>query len=47
MEHQWNDINGETEELKSKIYPSATLSTTNPTWTALNANPDLHRDVCD
>jgi hypothetical protein len=32
---------GETEVLGGKTCPSATLSTTNPTWTAPGSNPGL------
>jgi hypothetical protein len=41
MEQWWNDIfAGETEELGENL-PSATLSTTNPTWIDPGANPGL------
>jgi hypothetical protein len=41
MEQWWNDIfAGETEVLGENL-PSATLSTTNPTWIDPGANPDL------
>jgi hypothetical protein len=34
-------LTGETEELGEKTCPSATLSTTNPTWADPGANPGL------
>jgi hypothetical protein len=41
MEQWWNDIfAGETEVLGENL-PSATLSTTNPTWIDPGANPGL------
>jgi hypothetical protein len=41
MEQWWNDIfAGETEVLGENL-PSATLSTTNPTWIDLGTNPGL------
>jgi hypothetical protein len=41
MEQWWNDIfAGETEELGENL-PSATLSTTNPTWIDPGTNPGL------
>jgi hypothetical protein len=41
MEQWWKDIfAGETEVLGENL-PSATLSTTNPTWIVLGANPSL------
>jgi hypothetical protein len=33
MEHRWNEIEGENRRTRGKTCPSATLSTTNPTWT--------------
>jgi hypothetical protein len=42
MEHRWNENDGKTEELGGKTCPSATLSTTNPTWTDPGSNPGLH-----
>jgi hypothetical protein len=42
MEQQWNDIDGENQRTQIKTCPSATLSTTNTTWTALAANLGLH-----
>jgi hypothetical protein len=42
MEHRWNEIDRkETEVFGEKTCPSATLSTTNPTWTDLGLNPGL------
>jgi hypothetical protein len=47
MIHEWIWISGgmifigENWRTRRKIHPSATLSTTNPTWTALGANPGL------
>jgi hypothetical protein len=42
MESWWNDTDrGKTEELGEKTCPSATLSTTNPTWTDPGKNPGL------
>jgi hypothetical protein len=35
MEQWWNDRQGKTKELKRKTCLSATLWTTNPTWTPL------------
>jgi hypothetical protein len=32
-------LTGENRRTWRETYPSATLSTTNPTWTALGANP--------
>jgi hypothetical protein len=44
MEQRWNDTvgggGGDRRTLR-KTCPSATLSTTNPTWTDLGANPGL------
>jgi hypothetical protein len=34
-------LTGENRRTRRKTYPSATLSTTNPTWTDLGANPCL------
>jgi hypothetical protein len=39
-EQRWNDTDREKPNNR-KICPSATLSTTNPTWTSLCANPGL------
>jgi hypothetical protein len=33
MEHRWNDIDRGKPKYWGKTCPSATLSTTNPTWT--------------
>jgi hypothetical protein len=42
MEHRWNKIDrGKPEVLRRKTFPSATLSTTNPTWTDPGLNPGL------
>jgi hypothetical protein len=41
-ERRWNDIlTGENIRTLRKTCPSATLSTTNPTWIDLGANPGL------
>jgi hypothetical protein len=40
----WNDIDEKTEELKRKTCPSATRSTTNPTWTEPGTNPGVHSE---
>jgi hypothetical protein len=41
-ERRWNDIlTGETRRTRRKTCPSATLSTTNPTWIDSGANPGL------
>jgi hypothetical protein len=34
-------LTGENRSTRGKICPSATLSTTNPTWTDPGSNPDL------
>jgi hypothetical protein len=44
MEHGGMILAEKTEELGEKTCPSATLSTTNPTWIDLGANP-VFRDV--
>jgi hypothetical protein len=41
-EPRWNDINRVKPKNSEKICPSATLFTTNATWTELGANPGLH-----
>jgi hypothetical protein len=41
MEHRWNEIDRGKPKYSEKTYPSATLSTTNPTWTDWGSNPDL------
>jgi hypothetical protein len=41
-ERRWSDILiGENRSTRRKIWPSATLSTTNPTWIDPGANPGL------
>jgi hypothetical protein len=40
---RWNDTDRENRLTRGKTYPSATLSTTNPTWTDPGANLDLRR----
>jgi hypothetical protein len=41
-ERRWSDIlTGENRRTRRKTYPSATLSTTNPTWIDPGANPGL------
>jgi hypothetical protein len=43
-ERKWNDIlTGENRRTRRKSCPSATLSTTNPTWIDPGANPCLRR----
>jgi hypothetical protein len=40
MEHRWNEIDrGKPKNSGEKTCPSATLSTTNPTWTGPGSNP--------
>jgi hypothetical protein len=41
MEHRWNEIDRGKPKYLGKTYPSATLSTTNPTCTDPGSNPDL------
>jgi hypothetical protein len=41
MEHQWNQIDRGKPTTRRKTCPSATLSTTNPTWTDPVSNPGL------
>jgi hypothetical protein len=41
MEHQWNEIDRGKPTTRRKTCPSATLSTTNLTWTYLGSNPGL------
>jgi hypothetical protein len=36
-------LQGKAKHLR-KNFPSATLSTTNPTWTGLGLNPDFQRE---
>jgi hypothetical protein len=40
-EQRWNDTNRENRRTRRKTCPSATLSNTDPTWTALGVNPCL------
>jgi len=40
-ERRWNDIDRENRRTRRKTCPSATLSTTNPTWIDPGANPGL------
>jgi hypothetical protein len=37
-------VTGENQRTQRKTYPSATLSTTNPTWTDPGANPGVCSD---
>jgi hypothetical protein len=39
IEQWWNDADGENRRTRRETYPSATLSTTNPTWSDAGANP--------
>jgi hypothetical protein len=39
MEHQWNETDRGKPTTRRKTCPSATLSTTNPTWTDPGSNP--------
>jgi hypothetical protein len=41
MEHRWNEIDRGKPKYSGKTCPSATLSTTNPTWTDPGSNPGL------
>jgi hypothetical protein len=41
MEHQWNEIDRGKPTTRRKTCPSATLSTTNLTWTDPESNPGL------
>jgi hypothetical protein len=43
-EPQWNDDRGKPKNLE-KTCPSATVSTTNPTWADLDANTGLHGEM--
>jgi hypothetical protein len=44
-ERRWNDIlTGENRRTRRKPYPSATLSTTKPTWIDPGANPGLRSE---
>jgi hypothetical protein len=40
-EHQWNEIDWGKPTTRRKTCTSATLSTTNPTWTDPGSNPGL------
>jgi hypothetical protein len=40
-EPKWNDIDRKNQRTRRKTCPSATLSTTNPTWSDLATNPGL------
>jgi hypothetical protein len=42
MKHLWNDTDQENRRIWRRICPSAILSTTNLTRTALGVNPGLH-----
>jgi len=44
MEHWWNDTDRESQGTGTKTCSSATLSTTNLTWTDLESKPDLHAE---
>ena len=37
----WNHVDTENGQTRRKIYPTAMLSTKNPTYTALGLNPNL------
>ena len=41
MEHRWNETDRGKPKYSGKTCPSATLSTTNPTWTDPGSNPDF------
>jgi hypothetical protein len=41
---QWSKDDDKAPSTPRKTRPSATLSTTNPTWTGLEPKPGLHRD---
>jgi hypothetical protein len=41
MEHRWNEIDRGSRSTRRKTWLSATLSTTNPTWTDPGSNPGL------
>jgi hypothetical protein len=41
MEHRWNESDRGNQSTRGKTCPSATLSTTNPTWTDPWSNPGL------
>jgi hypothetical protein len=42
MEQRWNDADRGNRRTRRGIYPSATLTTTNHTWTNLGVSPGLH-----
>jgi hypothetical protein len=44
MEHRWNEIDRGKPTTRKKTCPSATLSTTNPTWTDPGSNPGLRSE---
>ena len=44
MEHQWNNTEGGKSSTPRKTHPSATLSTTNPTWTGWKLDLGIHDD---
>jgi hypothetical protein len=44
MEHRWNETDRGKPKYSGKTRPSATLSSTNPTWTDPGSNPDLRGD---
>jgi hypothetical protein len=44
MEHQWNEIDRRKPTARRKTCSSATLSTTNPTWTDPGSNPILRSE---
>jgi hypothetical protein len=41
MEQWWSELTGENRRTWRKTYPSATLSTTNPTWVDTGVNSGL------
>ena len=41
MEHRWNEIDRGSRSTRRETWLSATLSTTNPTWTDPGSNPGL------
>jgi hypothetical protein len=44
-EPQWNDIDRGKPKNLEKTCPSATVSTTNPTWADLDVNTGLHGEM--
>jgi len=44
MEHWWKDTDGENQSTGRRNYLSATLPTTNLTWTDMGSNPNLRGD---